>query len=198
MNVASRIACRLAIVVGWTSALYTIYQLTNRVQWWPPIELPLTALDTAIPFWPWTVIPYFALIGLMYLPAFVADRALFHRSLRALTIAVLINYAIFALIPTTYPRPPLPAGDGLGLSWYRWLTTIDTPVNCFPSGHITAPALGCWVIIREHPSWRVPTAIVFALLALSILTTKQHYVWDLFGGLATAWIGWRLSRPRTS
>ena len=129
-----RILIRFAIVAGWTSALYAIYQATNRYHFFTPVLLPVTPLDEVIPFWTWTVVPYFALIGGMYLPALIRDEWLFKRSLVALTIAVLINYTIFALWPTIIARPPLPEGVAFYDAWYRWLTTIDTPANCFPSG----------------------------------------------------------------
>ncbi len=186
---ARRILVRLAIVVGWTSALYTIYQATNRYHLFTPVLLPLTPLDAAIPFWSWTVVPYFALIGGMYLPALIRDDLLFKRALVALTIGVLINYSIFALWPTTIIRPPLPEGGAFYDGWYRWLMTIDTPANCFPSGHITAPVIGCWALAQEHPRWRWAIRLVMVPFVLTILTTKQHYVWDLFGGLTTAVIG---------
>ena len=133
--------------------------------------------------------PYFILIGGMYLPALIEDGLLFRRAMVALTIGVLINYATFACWPTTYPRPIAPEGQAFYEVWYRWLTTIDTPANCFPSGHITAPAIGCWALAQEHPRWRWGISLAFIFFALSILTTKQHYAWDLLGGLATAWIG---------
>jgi len=189
-----RILIRFAIVVGWTSALYTIYQATNRYHLFTPVLLPVTRLDEVIPFWSWTVVPYFALIGGMYLPALIRDDQRFKRSLVALTISVLINYTIFALWPTVIQRPPLPEGNAFYDVWYRWLTTIDTPANCFPSGHITAPVIGCWALAQEHPRWRWPIRLALIPFLLTILTTKQHYVWDLFGGLATAVIGIVLSR----
>ncbi|MDB6171544.1 MAG: superfamily protein [Chthoniobacteraceae bacterium] len=189
-----QILLRLAIVVGWTTALYSIYQLTNRYQIFTPRGLSLTPLDRAIPFWPWTVVPYFILIGGMYLPAFLRTDALFWRSLLAVTIGVLINYTVFALWPTTYPRPMAPTGSGFYLDWYRWLISIDTPANCFPSGHITAPAIGCWALARERPRWKWAILLGFVPLALTILTTKQHYIVDLLGGLVTAAIGLLFAR----
>lgn len=180
---------RLAAVVIWTSALYTIYQATNRYHLFPPVMLPMTSLDHAIPFWTWTVVPYFLLIAGMYLSALIKDVGMFKRTLAAITIGVLINYTIFLLWPTTYPRPPLPDGTRFYDDWYRWLTVIDTPANCFPSGHITAPAIGVWALSRQYPRWRWLFIILFIPLSLTILTTKQHYVWDLFGGLVTAAIG---------
>jgi membrane-associated phospholipid phosphatase len=180
---------RLVVVVAWTSLLYIGYQLTNRHQLVPPRELPLTPIDRLIPFWPWTVLPYFVLIGGMYLPAAIVDGALFRRTLVALTIATLVNYTVFVLWPTVYPRPAPPDGAGLGDALYRWLTTIDTPANCFPSGHITAPTIGGWAVTREQRRWRWPLRLAFIPFALSILTTKQHYAVDLLGGLATAILG---------
>lgn len=188
---------QFAVVWGWTTALYTIYQATNRYHFFAPQLLPVTALDRAIPFWPWTVVPYFVLIGGMYLPAFLKERPLFLRAMIALTIGVLINYTIFALWPTTMVRPPAPTGTTFYEAWYRWLTVIDTPANCFPSGHITAPAIGCWALAREHPRRRWLILMIFIPFALTILTTKQHYVWDLFGGLATAAIGIFATRNMT-
>ncbi len=189
---------RLAVVVAWTSALYTIYQATNRYHLFTPTTLPMTSLDHAIPFWTWTVVPYFLLIGGMYLPAFVGDIVLFKRTLAAVTVGVLINYTIFFLWPTIFPRPPLPQGTMFYDDWYRWLTVIDTPANCFPSGHITAPAIGCWAMARQFPRWRLLTWLLFVPLSLTILTTKQHYAWDLFGGLGTAFIGIEATRGMMS
>jgi hypothetical protein len=185
---------RLAIIIGWTSLLYLLYQATNRWHLVQPRSLPLTALDEAIPFWPGTVVPYFLLIGGMYLPALVPDQALFRRSLAALTVATVVNTLCFALMPTIYPRPPLPEDTGFPVSWYCWLTTIDTPANCFPSGHITAPAIGCWAVATQWPRCRPWLWGGFALLALSVLTTKQHYVVDILGGAGTAWLGLRATR----
>ena len=189
-----RILIRFFIVVGWTTALYTIYQATNRYHLFTPTLLPVTLIDEVIPFWTWTVVPYFALIGGMYLLALVRDERLFKRALMALTISVLINYTIFALWPTIITRPSLPQGTAFYDAWYRWLVTIDTPANCFPSGHITAPVIGCWALAQENPRWRWLIRLALIPFLLTILTTKQHYVWDLFGGLATAAIGVALSR----
>jgi hypothetical protein len=192
---------RFGIIFLWTSALYVIYQLTNHLHLVAPRMLPVTAIDRAIPFLSWTVVPYFVLILGMYLPGLVRERRLFLRTLAALTIAVLLNYAIFALCPTIYPRPDPPTGMAFYDHWYRWLVSIDTPANCFPSGHITAPAIGCWALAQEHRRQRWIIRLLFIPFALTILTTKQHYLWDLFGGLATAAIGisltWRLRTPTT-
>ena len=180
---------RLGKVVGLTTALYLPYLLSNHFPVFTPRELPLSVVDLALPFWIWTVVPYFILIGGMYLPAFVHDPRQFSLALRATVIAVVLNNLVFFLWPTTYPRPLAEAGTDFYHGWYQFLIAVDTPGNCFPSAHITAPAIGCWALGRQYPRWRWLIWLIFIPFALSILTTKQHYLVDLFGGLATAAVG---------
>jgi membrane-associated phospholipid phosphatase len=180
---------RLGKVVGLTTALYVPYLLSNQFPVFTPRELPLSVVDRALPFWTWSVVPYFILIGGMYLTAFVHDRRQFSVALRATVLAVALNNLVFLLWPTTYPRPLAEAGTDFYHAWYQFLIAVDTPANCFPSAHITAPAIGCWALGQQFPRWRWVIWLVFIPFALSILTTKQHYVVDLFGGLLTAAIG---------
>lgn len=180
---------RILLVIVWTSVLYIGYILTNRFQIFTPHSLPLTTLDNAIPFLPWTIAPYLLLISGMYLFAFIDNVDDFIAALVALTIAVSINYTIYIVYPTTYPRPALPGPDILGTGLYHWLVSIDTPSNCLPSGHITTPAIGCWYLARHHRTWRPYIFSTFFLLSLTTLTTKQHYIIDIPAGLLTASIG---------
>jgi hypothetical protein len=178
------------LVVPWTSFLYIGYQLTNRYPLSTPHTLPLLQFERDIPFLVWTVVPYFLLIGGMYLPVLLQSRARLIEAMTALTITVLINYSIFILFPTVMDRPPVPVGDSFAEVLYRWLIGIDTPANCFPSGHISVPAIGCWYLMQERSPVRGRwITAVYVVLALSVLTTKQHYAIDIPGGLATAAIG---------
>src|SRR5262249_14417002 len=131
--------------------LYLGYQLTNRFHLMTPHQLPLTPLDEAIPFWLWTVWPYFLLIALLVLPLFIRTEQLVRRAIRAMIVAVCLTLLFRALLPPPYPRPALPAGDSLSHLAYRWLCSIDTPANCFPSGHITSPAISYWALAQENP-----------------------------------------------
>ncbi|HYE72407.1 MAG TPA: phosphatase PAP2 family protein, partial [Blastocatellia bacterium] len=117
------------------------------------------------------------------------QKALFRLTLLAYVISCCLNLLIWTLWPTAYPRLSLPEGESLTLSAFHWLHAIDTPANCFPSGHITSPAVGCWALARENQAYRKWIWIGFALLSVTILTTKQHYAVDLIGGLMSAGIG---------
>lgn len=172
-----------------TVILYSGYQLSNCFHITEPFYLPLTALDCAIPFSLWSVWPYFLLVLLAFLPLSIRNATLFWRTMIAFTVAVSINIGIWILFPTIYPRPITPEGNGLTIFAYNWLCSIDTPANCLPSGHITSPAIGCWAMSKAYPKFRVFIWSIFSLLSITILTTKQHYVFDLPGGLLTGFIG---------
>lgn len=187
------IAPRIWIVLGWTTFLYLGYQLTNHNQFFPANELPLFEFEKQIPFLVWTVVPYFLLIGGMYLPVLIRTPEHFMKCLYAFGIAVTINYTIFIFYPTVYPRPELPDPGSISGWLYHWLVGIDTPANCFPSGHVCVPGIGIWYVSQEHPEYRVLLWSVFALFVLTVLTTKQHYAVDILGGLFTAAIGIKLA-----
>ncbi|XXF78555.1 phosphatase PAP2 family protein [Myxococcaceae bacterium GXIMD 01537] len=166
------------------------YVLLNRHHLREPTLLPLTALDRDTPFLVWTVWAYAALLSSDFLlPLFIRDGRVLNDAIRAFLVVIAVNFAVWAAFPTSYPRPPPPQGDSLSERFYRLLVAADTPTNCLPSSHIAIPAVSLWALSREHPR-RAPLLWAgFALLSLSILTTKQHYVVDLFAGLAVAALG---------
>jgi hypothetical protein len=153
-------------------------------------RLPLTALDEAIPFLPWTVWGYLLLLGLsVALPFLIRRRGVFRRTVLAYGAAVPAAFLVFLIWPTAYPRPCW-APDGTWSGWaYGWLIRLDTPECAFPSGHVLVPAISAWGVYRDG-RWYGPWVLGLTLaLSPTILTTKQHYLWDLLGGLALAAAG---------
>lgn len=172
------------------------YLLLNAYPLSAPRLLPLTWLDRAVPFLPWTVLPYAALLfSDVVLPLFLRDREVFRRMLVAYGLAIGANFLVWAVFPTAILRPPVPSGDSVAEALYRLLVAVDGAGNCFPSGHVTIPAVAVWGLALERPRLRVPLWGGLAVLSLTILTTKQHYLADLFGGLGTAALGIALSGP---
>lgn len=172
----------------------TVYTALNQYPPFPSRRLPLTALDRWIPFWTWTVWPYFLLIAMaVVLPLLVRRRKLLRRMLVAYAISMGTAGLFFLFLPTHYPRPAWPLDDSLHAAVYRWLTIVDTPQCCFPSSHIVVPILACVGLWRDRWRGRLPLALLMGICTLAILTTKQHYVWDWLGGSAVAGIGAVLS-----
>jgi membrane-associated phospholipid phosphatase len=178
--------------VGWSACALVafLYLLANRYSFWPPAALPLTALDLRVPFLPWTIWIY--LSGIFYLPtAYFLCRCVvcMNKHLYSFVALAVIGALIFAFAPTTYPRElfPLPEGvDALTSAAFRLMRAVDRPTNCAPSLHV---AIACLVALgfledqRRYFPWMAAWAV---LLAVSTLTTKQHYVGDVQSGAVLA------------
>lgn len=164
------------------------YQLCKLHPFGPPRLLPLTALDRAIPFLPWTVWIY-GTVSAATLAAWITvpDRAAARRLFLTLALASCVCWVFFALFPTTYPRElyPLTDGDGATLRELARLRAADDPSNCFPSLHVALASSLALTWRGWLRGWARALPIAWAAaVSLCTLTTKQHYVADVFGGFA--------------
>jgi membrane-associated phospholipid phosphatase len=161
------------------------------------VELPLTALDRAIPFWPASGVVYFGAFVFLA-AAFLAlrDRGQATRFLYASLLAQSIGMVVFLFWPTAYPREvfPLPASAGaLGAALVHYVRATDAPVNCLPSLHVCTATL-CALALRGSRGFSAGLCIA-VLCAASTLTFKQHYVVDVISGallgIAAWWVCFR-------
>ena len=150
-----------------------------------------TPLDPMIPFLPWTVVIYlgcFLFWVYVYWVVAKLPRQTADRFFCANLLGKGVSFLFFTAFPTAITRPDLQglyAAD-LWQSALRVLYWIDAPDNLFPSLHCMISWL-CWVGIRRNR--QVPlTCQAFALLmavavCLSTLTTRQHVLPDVAGGI---------------
>ena len=187
MSFRARLGIVLALGVVQTTLYFTLNHHPPRASH----LLPLTALDRAIPFWPGTVWAYVALLACeLVLPPLVRTREMFLRLVVAYVLAMSLAFAIYALYPTHYPRP-----EQSNPSWvWQVLLAQDTPECCLPSVHILVPALAAWAISRERK--KIWPLVLVALLTPSVITTRQHYVWDVLAALVLAVLAWIASAIR--
>ena len=171
------------------------YLITEHSAGWSPAHLlPLTALDRAVPFLPWTGWIYATVYPFPLLAAAIVrdDRGI--RTLLAAFIAVTtVCFVIFLAYPTVYPRPLL-TGGGLAAWPLALIYRIDLPRNCLPSGHVTAAFLTAFSVRRCRP--RLGAVLFFwaAVISVSTLTTKQHYFWDVAAGFLLSAAGYEAAR----
>ncbi|WP_166822697.1 phosphatase PAP2 family protein [Thalassoroseus pseudoceratinae] len=185
------------------ATIQTVFYMTmNHVQWFPTHKLPLTAIDEWIPFWPWTVIPYFVLLLGGVIPVLLARRnETIRRAILAYGICVAIVLPIFLFFPTLCRRPDLMTlPDRWDGQLFRWLAAMDSPACAFPSLHIVLPTICCWIALAERHRYAIPFCVAGVVLSASILTTKQHSIWDWCGGLLIAcfalWLSGYIIRRR--
>ena len=69
--------------------------------------------------------------------------------------------------------------------------SLDLPLNCFPSMHVSLVFLGLFVIKMYRPDLLRYYLVWAIAIALSTLLVKQHYIVDvLAGGVLGSLIGW--------
>jgi membrane-associated phospholipid phosphatase len=154
-------------------------------------------LDRALPIVPIFAIPYISLIPYIAvsLVAFLFFRVRVYRS-AAITMIIVwfISYAFYFFLQSYIARPDITGTDpfsGLVRSIYR----SDQPFNDFPSLHTslsTIIAIHWWRVDRRIG---IPAAIWTALIVMSTVLIKQHYLADVAGGLVLASvISWAVIR----
>ena len=144
------------------------------------------AWEKSVPFWPWTIIPYWT-IDLLYGFAFLCcrDKAASTRlGLRLLSVQF-ICVICFLLWPLRFDfiRPQV---EGVSGALFGILAGFDMPYNQAPSLHIALLV----VIWRQFANLSAPCAVrafIHAwaiLIGVSVLTTWQHHFIDVPTGLA--------------
>lgn len=169
-----------------------MYFIPQHWQFAAAIELPLTTLDRAIPFWPASGLVYFgAFVFLIAAFLTLRDRAEATRFLYASLLAQVIGMLVFLVWPTAYPREafPLPgSASALGAALVHYVRATDAPVNCLPSLHVCTATL-CALALRGS-RWFGAGLGIAVLCAASTLTFKQHYVVDVIGGALLGFAAW--------
>ena len=153
--------------------------------------LLLTPLDRAIPFWPWTVwcyLPFYAGIFILGMAGF-RSRRLFHRALVGVMATVAVGALGHLLIAAEYPRPLVTtAWTDASTAFMAWLQKIDPPGNVFPSLHVAQTSSIALVLRADRPRLGLVAMVMAGLLALSTLTTKQHFLADVVAGFLIAFV----------
>ena len=168
---------------------YTSYGLSNHyaasLAYVPEIAF---AWERGIPFWEWTIVPYWSL-NLMYAAAFFLCRNACeqNRYVARLVSAQIIATTCFMLFPLHFgwPKPPT---DGLWGVMFDSLVAFDLPYNQSPSLHIALSIIVGAFYWTRFPKIRLPILLWQSLIALSVLTTYQHHFIDMPTGALLGWL----------
>ena len=192
-----------------------LYGITNQAMAWRGTTVwdPTTSLDLGIPFLAWTIVLYLSLFFLFYpLPLFSMPNTSEARREamlmgQGLIVLSAVSNLIFILSPAeVHIRSQAVAGIGdahpLFVAGFEFQWFVDSPYNAWPSLHVSQAGLITMFAIRwwrgtVWKQWAI--GIAFVAMSISILTTKQHFVWDLISGLALLAVIWQYQmRPALS
>ena len=168
---------------------YTSYGLSNHyaasLAYVPEITF---AWERNIPFWAWTIVPYWSL-NLMYAAAFFLCKNACEQNcyVARLVLAQIVATICFMLFPLHFgwPKPPT---DGLWGWLFDSLVAFDLPYNQAPSLHIALSIIVGAFYWTRFPKIRLPILLWQSLIALSVLTTYQHHFIDVPTGALLGWL----------
>ncbi|HET7365338.1 MAG TPA: phosphatase PAP2 family protein [Burkholderiales bacterium] len=145
-------------------------------------------IDEWIPYWPrWVWIyscVYYPII--LYLNFVIASAREFTYVATSYMLLLGLQMLFFVVLPVTTPRHWRAYNRGRTLSerLLALVQRIDAPTNSFPSMHVSVAMLTAMHLLPHVGA----AAFTFpALIALSCLFTKQHYVVDLPAGAVLGW-----------
>ena len=150
--------------------------------------------EHGIPFWAWSIVPYWSLNVFYALGFFLcSDTRQQHRYIAQLMTAQAVVVTCFLLFPLQFSWEK-PFTQGLAGGLFASLAAFDQPYNQAPSLHIMLVLIvGRFYWYRLHGYWRLFWALWLGLIALSVLTTWQHHFIDIpTGVLAGALVLWAL------
>lgn len=155
-------------------------------------------VDTAIPLIPWTIVIYFGCF-LHWSLHYIWMAAKGGRDTRQFYVTDFliksISFLFFLYLPTVMHRPVV-TGIGFWNDAIRFLYWIDKPYNLFPSIHCSVSWL-CWISVRKNiqvSKWYRYFALISAIaVCISTLTTRQHVLVDIAGGILVAEGCWALT-----
>ncbi|WP_342612349.1 phosphatase PAP2/dual specificity phosphatase family protein [Burkholderia ambifaria] len=180
-----------ALRIGWLAAMGAVFFSTYGFANWLAArraEVPTFAFgwEHAIPFVPWTIVPYWS-IDLLYALSFFfwtrRDDLLDHVK-RLLTVQ-LISVACFIAWPLRFGFERPDTGGAAG-ALFTLLMGFDKPFNQAPSLHIGLLVV-LWAVYAKHlrgTAARIVLHAWFAAIGVSVLTTYQHHMIDVPTGAA--------------
>ena len=144
------------------------------------------AWERALPFWAWSIVPYWSLNLLYALGFFLCrDAGELARYVTQLLVAQMIATLFFIAFPLQMSWEK-PAVSGFSGFLFSSLAAFDLPFNQAPSLHIIlCVVVGAFYLRKARSVWlKAALAAWFALIGLSVLTTYQHHFIDIPTGLA--------------
>lgn len=163
------------------------------------IESPL---DRLIPFWPMTAAIYLGCY-LFWAANYILIARQGKREVCQFFAADFLSravcFAFYLLVPTTNTRPAIEP-DSFWDQVMLFVYQADAADNLFPSIHCLVSWF-CYIGLRgrkDIPGWYKAVSCLLALaVCVSTLTTKQHVLLDVFGGVLLAEICLQIGKKRT-
>lgn len=164
-----------------------LYSLCGAISFESGQILSMSQFEESIPFLPWTIWIYIGLYPAYLTWALLSykDEIEMNKTLYGFATIGLLSCIIFILYPVSYPRDlfPLSQESSLTNKIFAMTRAIDKPSNCLPSLHVGLCFLFAYGFYNENKTKFWVSIFCSTLIAISTLTTKQHYIVDILASL---------------
>jgi prolipoprotein diacylglyceryltransferase/protein-S-isoprenylcysteine O-methyltransferase Ste14 len=143
------------------------------------------AFERRLPVIEWSEVFYFsAYVVTALAPLFAKTRHDLRRFMVRALLAMSVAFLLYAILPLAAPPRPFTPQTALGrlLSWERM---FDNAAGAFPSFHVIWAMLAAGVYASRWPRLAWIWHAWAVLVSVSCVTTGQHPIADVIGGLAT-------------
>ena len=167
-----------------------LYTVSGAISYQSGGFLSMPQFEKDIPFMPWTIWIYMVLYPVYLTWALFSFKSetIMNKNLYSFTVLAVTSCLTFIIVPISYPRGmfPLSLDNDLTTLLFRAVRASDKPSNCLPSLHVGLCYLFAWGYFTECKKRFVLSFMISTLIAVSTLTTKQHYIYDIVAGFALA------------
>jgi membrane-associated phospholipid phosphatase len=186
------LAWRTALASAVISLLPVYFAIADLVRD-RPLHAPYTALDRVMTLQPAWMLVYGSMYVFVLLPLLVVrEPALFRQALKAYITVLVLAYVGFLAYPTISPRPAEVVAAGFGAWCLRLNYALDLRYNCFPSLHVAHSFVSALSAYRVHRGVGIAAVAWAALVGVSTVFTKQHYVVDAIAGALMGFLAYAL------
>jgi hypothetical protein len=167
--------------------MWAMYASSNHQKFFEAHQLPMLWIDTVVPFIPetfWIYISEFVLFAVVF--SKIQDVISLNRYLWSFFFLQATSVLIFWVWPTTFPRGDFPLTEEVDFvtrGAFSIFRSLDDPSNCAPSLHVSSCYLSALYFWGRNTKWFLGISAWATAVAISTLTTKQHYVVDIFAAI---------------
>lgn len=186
----------LSVTFFWNCCVYSGARWIAKA--WHHYDMT-TSLDLLTPFAPWTVSIYlgcYVFWCINYYLCTLQEKTERDRFFCADALAKTLCFLFFLIIPTTNVRPEITEYQNIWDLLMKLVYRFDEADNLFPSIHCLVSWL-CWIGVRKRKDipigYRYFSLITAVAVCISTLTTKQHVIADVIGGVLLAELCYILS-----
>jgi membrane-associated phospholipid phosphatase len=143
-----------------------------------------TKFDSRIPLIPITVWLYIAFFPYIFSTTIILwNSPLFNQYMVSSIIAGLFGIIIWYLFPNGVIRPKIPIIKSLSQKILTKIYHHDHDTNGFPSSHVYNTLITTYFLTLQYQNLKYPLWLLATAITISTVTTKQHYIVDILGGI---------------